>query len=787
MKFSLSWLKQYLNTIAEAQAIADTLNRIGFEVESLAHTGVGFDNVVIGHIKERVQHSNADRLGVCQVDVGEGKLRQIVCGAPNARAGLTVAVALPGAVLPGDFAIKVSKIREVESCGMICSQKELGLGTESNGIWEIENTTLQPGVPLTDLLGSDVVFDVSITPNRGDALSLYGIARDLAAAEVGVWKKFALPKNAGKGAPQKSAKIRTEGCKAFFLTAISDIKMVPSNAEVQAHLKAVGTKVISAPVDATNEVMYSLGQPSHVYDADKIRGALLVRDAIAGETLLALDGNTYTLAANDIVIADDSGVIGLAGIIGGASTGVSEGTINLLVESAQFDKTRIAKTGQRLGIITDARARFERGIDQAMTPVAHAAVVAQITEICGGKVSETALVGDASVTPRQLTFDTRLMQTFGGVDMSTDEVVSILEGLQYKVTRQDSLLQLEVPSHITLFDGVADVVEDVLRIRGYDHVPAVIPPVFSPSIVGDQDLFEAEQQARRALAQQGYLETITYSFISPAQAAAVGGQDASLVLTNPISADLSVMRPRLLPGLMAGAVANLSRAETVVALGEVGKAYLPTGEVLYACGLRAGLKQGRHWAAGSGKPDIFDVKADAQAVIEALGYDTSTMQFKPNGRPWYHPGKVGELILQGQGVGHFGEVHPMVCKQLGLKGTAVTFAVNLTNLLKLEKKVKPYAASPFQPVTRDFAFVVDAEVAAGDVLQTLSGAGRELVKDAQIFDQYVGDKLPAGKKSIALSLTLQAGDRTLTEEEINGVAEKAVAAVVKRFGAELRS
>jgi phenylalanyl-tRNA synthetase beta chain len=248
-----------------------------------------------------------------------------------------------------------------------------------------------------------------------------------------------------------------------------------------------------------------------------------------------------------------------------------------------------------------------------------------------------------------------------------------------------------------------------------------------------------------------------------------------------------VMRPRLLPGLMAGAVANLSRAETVVALGEVGKAYLTTGEVLYVCGLRAGLKQGRHWAAGSGKPDIFDVKADAQAVIEALGYDTSKMQFKPNGRPWYHPGKVGELVLQGQGVGHFGEVHPMVCKQLGLKGTAVTFAVNLTNLMKLEKKVKPYAASPFQPVTRDFAFVVDADVAAGDVLQTLSGAGRELVKDAQIFDQYVGDKLPAGKKSIALSLTLQAADRTLTEEDINGVAEKAVAAVQKRFNAELRS
>jgi phenylalanyl-tRNA synthetase beta chain len=787
MKFSLSWLKQYLTTTAEAQAIADTLNRIGFEVESLAHTGAGFENVVIGHIKERVQHPNADRLGVCQVDVGEGKLRQIVCGAPNARAGLTVAVALPGAVLPGDFAIKISKIREVESCGMICSQKELGLGTESNGIWEIENTKLQPGQPLTDLLGSDVIFDVSITPNRGDALSLYGIARDLAAAGVGAWTRFVAPKNAGQGKPDISVKIDTAGCKAFYGTSISGIKNTASHNWVQDHLKAVGTKIISAPVDATNEVMYSLGQPSHVYDADKIQGGIVVREAKTGESFVALDGNNYTLAAGDMVIADNSGVIGLAGIIGGMSTGVSDTTVNLFVESAQFDKTRIAKTGQRLGIITDARYRFERGIDQAMTGPAHAAVVAQITEICGGKVSETALVGDAAPAPREITFDAKLVRDFGGVEMTTDEVVRILEGLQYQVKRQGDVLQLTVPSHITLFDGVADVMEDILRIKGYDAIPATMPSVAASNIPGDQAAFDAEFKARKALAQQGYLETLTYSFISPAQAAAVGGQDASLVLSNPISADLSVMRPRLLPGLMAGAVANLSRAETVVALGEVGKAYLTTGEVLYACGLRAGLKQGRHWAAGSGKPDIFDVKADAQAVIEALGYDTSKMQFKPNGRPWYHPGKVGELVLQGQGVGHFGEVHPMVCKQLGLKGTAVTFAVNLTNLLKLERKAKPYAASPFQPVTRDFAFVVDADVAAGDVLQTLSGAGRELVKDAQIFDQYVGDKLPAGKKSIALSLTLQAADRTLTEEEINGVAEKAVAAVQKRFGAELRS
>ncbi|MBI1363973.1 MAG: phenylalanine--tRNA ligase subunit beta [Proteobacteria bacterium] len=788
MKFSLSWLKTHLETDAAVQTIADTLVKMGIEVEAVETTGGSFAHVVIGHIKERVPHPDADRLGVCQVDVGEGSLRQIVCGAPNARAGLTVAVAMPGAVLPGDFKIKESKIRGQESKGMICSARELGLGTEHDGIMELA-TKAAPGTAFADTLGeADTIFDVSITPNRGDALCVLGIARDLAAAGLGRLIEPVTALTFEQAAKQKAA-IETDGCHFFCGIEVEGVKNGQSPAWLKKRLESIGLRPINTIVDIGNFVMFDLGQPLHMYDADTLKGTLRVSTAKGGEKLNGLNGGKHTLNANDITIVDDSGVIGLAGIVGGEETSTTEATKRIYIEAAQFDRSRIALTGQAHQIHSDARARFERGINPAMTIPAALHAANLVVELCGGKIVGMTQIGTAVPAPVVIDFDPDMVNRFGGLPMQPQDVKNSLEALGFGVTEQTGgQFAVAVPPHFTQMATPEDLVEEVLRLAGYENIPAVLPAAALNRKRDSAPALRLDRIARRQMAALGYLEAITYSFISEKLARLFEGGSDDLKLANPIdAATMSDMRPSLLAGLLDAAVKNVSRAEDNLKLAEIGRTHHAGGaEVLRAAGILFGKGQ-RHWQGQQAMPTVFDAKADAYALLEAYGIDITRMPVDTNVPGYFHPTRSGSVRLGKDVLMTFGEIHPAVTKELGIKVPVAAFEVNLHLAAKAVGKDKPFVLSQYQSVSRDLAFVVDATTPAGELLATLRNVDKNIVRNVQLFDVYSGDKLPAGKKSIAVSLTLQADDRTLTEADITGICDKAVEAATKRFNAQLRA
>ncbi len=806
MRITLNWLKDYLKTDNSADEIAVAFNRIGHEVEAVETTGYEFNNVVVGKVLSTEKHPDADKLNICQVQVDDGPARQIICGAPNVRAGLTVAVATEGAVLPGDFKIKKAKIRGVESNGMICSVRELQLGDEHNGIWEME-TDAKIGTPLNDILPkADTVFDLGITPNRGDALSVLGLARDLAAGGMGAYhetwqEKFGDEKNAKHGDAAFTPGIETDGCTFFCglsVRGIDNTKQTPD--WMKQRLEAAGLRPINAAADVSQYVMLTIGQPLHHYDGDKVSGSIKATEAKGGEKLNGLDGSEHTLNKGDLVIADDKGILGLAGIVGGEESSSTESTTHVYIEAAQFDADRIALTGQAHQIHSDARYRFERGIDPSKTLLAALVSAHLLQSICGGEISHVAKTGTQMPKAKTISFDPNLVKTFGGLDLDAKESKRILESLGFDVkgeAKNGGVFDVTVPPHLTAHENPEDLIEDILRIHGYDNVPTVLPTLNLNPITDAAPTRSIEIFTRRHMAGLGYFEGDSYRFISEKAAKLFGGGDASLKLTNPIdAATMSDMRPSILPCLLSAAERNKNRGEQSIRLAEVGMTFHPEAdkkqkldhtETLRCAALLVGDYVPRNPHLPTRKADVFAIKAHALSFIEALGHDLSRMMIKQEAPKWFHPTRSGTLIVQGRPVGYFGQIHPQVARQMGVKDTAYAFELDLSLLNTMNVKPGAFVMSQYQPVRRDFAFMVDSNVAAADLMTTVRKASdKSLLQDVQLFDVYEGDKLPEGKKSVALSITLQAEDRTLKDDDINAVADKVIALAAKNHGAEIR-
>lgn len=806
MKFTLSWLKDHLDTEASLETVCETLTRIGLEVERVEDKAAALKPYVVAKVLTAEQHPNADRLRVCTVDTGDGQPPvQVVCGAPNARAGMLSVFAPAGTYVPGkNITLSVGTIRGVESRGMLCSGAELGLGDDHDGILDLP-ADAPVGTPYPLYAGlDDPVIEINLTPNRPDCTSIHGIARDLAATGLGVLKREPLPQVVGEGACPVAVDVDLVGedaglCPLFGLRLVRGVKNGPSPAWMQARLRAIGLRPINALVDITNYVTFDRGRPLHVFDAAKVKGALAIRRARAGESLEALDGKTYALTDEMVVIADDNGVESLAGIIGGAASGCDETTTEVLIESALWNPPNIAQTGRRLGIITDARYRFERGVDPAFALTGLDLATRMVLDLCGGVPTNATVAGGPPDSDHVIDFPWTEVRRLAGIELSRAEMTMTLETLGFHVSGTGDRVKVLPPSWRPDVEAKADLVEEIIRIAGLDRIEP--KPLPRPAHVGKPVLTAIQKRtraAKRALATRGLLEAVTWSFIAREDALLFGGGGADLALANPIAAELSDMRPSLLPGLLRAAQRNADRGYPDVALFEVGQCFAsdqPEGQSIRAAAVRRGSAghggAGRHWHGAAEPVDAFEAKADALALVAALGIPAGGLQIAAGGPSWLHPGRSGTLQFGPKNqVGHFGEVHPAVVKALGLKGTLVAFEIVL-DALPLPKhkptKVKPaLALSDFQPISRDFAFVVPRDVAAGDVVKAAQAAERKLISGIDVFDLYEGTGIPEGSKSIAIAVTLQPVEKTLTDAEIEAVSAKIVAEVGRKTGASLR-
>lgn len=806
MKFTISWLKEHLDTDASVAEIAETLTRVGLEVEAIEDRAAALSAFTIAYVIEAKPHPNADRLRVCIVDTGAGEPVQVVCGAPNARTGMKGVFSPPGSYIPGKkVTLGKGVIRGVESNGMLVSEAELELSEDHDGIIELPDDAPvgQPYAPYAGL--DDAVIEIAVTPNRADALGVAGIARDLAAAGLGKLKSRAIQPVPGSfPCPVKVtldfADEDRKLCPAFALRLVRGVKNGPSPDWLQARLRAVGLRPINALVDITNFMTLDRNRPLHVFDAAKVKGNLTVRRAKAGETILALDGKTYTLTDEQVVIADEHGVESLAGIMGGEASGSSETTTDVLIESALWDPLNVARSGRALGINSDARYRFERGVDPDFARPGLDLATALVIELCGGEASEMEFVGELPASPAAIDFPWSEVKRLTGLELPQAEMQAALTSLGFDVSGAGERVTVAVPSWRADVGGKADLVEEIVRIAGLDRVASTPLPRIKGEVVKPvlTVLQKRTRTAKRTLAARGLVEAVTWSFISHDQATLFGGGSPRLALANPIAADLSDMRPSLLPGLIRAAQSNADRGFPDVALFEVGQVFKsdePEGQLIAAAGLRRGTARldgtGRHWDGGAKPVDLFDAKADVLGLLSGLGIPTGGLQIVAGGPAWAHPGRSATLQFGPKGViGAFGEVHPKILKVLDVKGPLVAFEIHL-DALPLPKakptKVKPkLVLSDFQPVTRDFAFIVDKAVAAGDMVKTAQGADRALIANVGVFDLYEGAGVEAGKKSVALAVTLQPTAKTLTEAEIEAVGSKIVAEIGKRYGATLR-
>ncbi|MDK1376871.1 MULTISPECIES: phenylalanine--tRNA ligase subunit beta [unclassified Sinorhizobium] len=808
MKFTLSWLKDHLETDASLEEICARLTMIGLEVEDVDDKAA-FKPFVIAKVVSAEQHPNADKLKVLMVDTGNGQPVQVVCGAPNARKGLVGAFAAPGTYVPGiDVTLSVGNIRGVESRGMMCSEKELEISDDHTGIIDLpEDAPL--GTSYAAYAGlDDPVIEINLTPNRPDCTSVHGIARDLAASGLGTLKTRPAPSFAVEGnTPVKVTLDLGEDkhlCPGFALRVVRGVKNGPSPAWVRQRLNAIGLRPINALVDITNYLTFDQGRPLHVFDAAKVTGNLTVRRAKEGEKVLALDTREYTLSPANVVIADEDGIESIGGVMGGEHSGCDENTTDVLIESALWDPMNIAKTGRTLGIITDARYRFERGVDpEYMVPGLERATEL-VLELCGGTPAKLDVVGYEGHAPKVVDFPVSEVKRLTGLEVSTEESVSILMKLGFGVEGSGERFRVTVPSWRPDVDGKADLVEEVMRIHGVDNIVAA--PLESHNVVNGKILTTLQirtRQAKRALASRGMLEAVTWSFISEEQAKLFGGGSPALKLANPIAADMSDMRPSLLPGLLTAAQRNADKGYGDVAIFEVSGTYegdTPEAQRRVAGGVRRGTASlngaGRLWsnaAKGGGKPvDVFDAKADAIAVLEACGVPMGNVQFEAGGPAWYHPGRSGTIKLGPKIVlGSFGEFHPKTLDALDVSGALCGFEIYIDAMPEPKKKAtrtKPaLELSPFQAVKRDFAFVVDKTVEAAAILRAASGADRKLVTGVNVFDVFEGASLGEGKKSVAIEVTIQPVERTLTDEDFEALTSKIIANVAKSTGGVLRA
>jgi phenylalanyl-tRNA synthetase beta chain len=805
MKFTFAWLKEHLDTDEPLDRIVDKLTMIGLEVESVADKSKVLAPFTIARVISAEPHPNADRLRVCMVDTGSGEPVQVVCGAPNARAGMTGVFVPPGAFIPGkDMTLGVGKIRGVESRGMLVSEFELQLSDNHEGIIDLP-ADAPVGKVYAQWAGlDDAVIEINLTPNRADCTGVHGIARDLAAAGMGKLKDPTIKPIEGRFPNPVKVTLDFGAtpslCPAFGLRLVRGVKNGPSPDWLQRRLKAIGLRPINALVDITNFITYDRGRPLHVFDAAKVHGNLTVRRARDGESLVALDGRLYTLDDTICVIADEKGVESLAGIMGGEASGVSETTTDVLIESALWEPTNIAQSGRKLGINSDARYRFERGVDPAFMLPGLELATRMVLDLCGGEPSEVTVAGKAEALERIIDFPLDEVPRLAGLNVGLPEIKRVLVHLGFFVAGSGESVKIAVPSWRADVEGKADIVEEIVRIIGVDRVPATAfdrgeaprKPVLTPIQV-------RTRKAKRALATRGMIEAVTWSFIAKAQAELLGGGKPELALANPIAADLSDMRPSLLAGLVAAAQKNADRGSADAALFEVGQIFRgdrPEDQLTAASGVRRALAKatgiGRHWSAPASEVDAFDVKGDALAVLIASGAPAQALQIVPGGPAWFHPGRSGTIQIGPQNVlGHFGELHPRALEALDADGPLVAFEVILDKLP--EQKAKATRArpvlelSPFQPVERDFAFVVERTVKAADILRATASVDRKLIANVSVFDVYEGKGIDPGKKSVAIAVTLQPRDKTMTDQEIDAVAARIVAEVGKRTGGVLRA
>ncbi|EWY37349.1 phenylalanyl-tRNA synthetase subunit beta [Skermanella stibiiresistens SB22] len=804
MKLTLSWLKAHLETGADVDTIAEKLTALGLEVEEIVDRSKGLEAFKVAHVISAEKHPDADKLRVCMVDTGTETV-QVVCGAPNARTGMKGVFAPTGSVIPATgVELKKGVIRGVESNGMLCSEREMGLSDAHEGIIDLP-ADAAVGTPFAALMGlDDPLIDISLTPDRADCAGVRGVARDLAATGLGQLRPlettpvpggFASPIGVTLDFPEDAA----AACPLFVGRLIRGVSNGPSPRWLQDRLMSIGLRPISALVDITNLLTFDIARPLHVFDAARLSGGLTVRFARAGETLRALNDKEYTLDETMTVIADDKGVVSLGGVMGGEGTGVTGETTDVFLEAALFDPVRTARTGRKLSIDSDARYRFERGVDPAFVVPGAEIATRLILEICGGEASELVIAGAEPAWRRELTLRPGRVLELGGVDVPVTEQVRILEALGFGVTTPSdgggtAAMTVLPPSWRADIHGEADLVEEVLRVHGYDHIPAI--PMVRTATITRPALSPKQKRvalSRRVLAARGLSEAVTWSFMSSAHIELFGGVPDELRLLNPISADLDVMRPSILPNLIQAVGRNSDRGYPDVALFEVGPIFRdpsPRGQDTVATGVRAGTMVPRQWAASPRGVDAFDVKADAIALLESVGAPTGNLQVTTDAPSWYHPGRSGVLRLGPTVLARFGEVHPGVLDQLGVKGPVVAFEVMLDAVPVPKKKsgtARPLLRlSLFQPIQRDFAFLVDAKVEAEKLVRAAKGADKQLITDVSVFDVYQGQGIEPGFKSLAIAVTIQPSGQPLTEPEIDAIGGKIVAAVTKATGGVLR-
>lgn len=792
MKFTLSWLKDHLETNASLQEITDKLTAIGLELEGVEDRGASLSAFTIARILEATRHPEADKLQVCKVESDIGEL-QIVCGAANARAGLYVALAKEGTVIPANgMTIKKTKIRGVESNGMLCSLEELGLATSSEGIIELPEAKI--GAKVADVMGlNDPIIDIAITPNRADCLGVRWIARDLAAAGMGKLKP--LPEITFKPSFSSpiSVSIETKNCQQFIGCFIKDVRNKQSPDWLKKRLEAIGQKSISALVDITNYFTFDLGRPLHVYDEKKLGRNLTVRASENGETIKALNGKDYTLTDGITIIADSSNVLAIGGIIGGVESGCTEATTDIFLEVALFEPASVAQAGRALQIDSDARYRFERGVDVAFVEEAAKRAVTMIIELCGGQASELVITGKTPEWERKISFNPQRVKSLGGVDISSEKSLEILKNLGFAVNNN----LVTPPSWRADIEGEADLVEEVLRIYGYEHIPSTpLPknPQITPTILSLSQ--KRVHLAKRLLAGRGMMEAQTWSFLPAAQAAMFGGNNPALTLLNPISADLDTMRPSLLPNLLDAAKRNAARGFKNLNLFEVGLQFhdiTPDGQKIVASGIRVGTTSNNHYDGGlftqkNHAVGAIDAKADAVELLQTLGInklETSTTNLPS----YYHPNRSGAFVLGKTVLGYFGEIHPKIATAFDLEGRIAAFEIFLDAIPVSRSKgtSKPsLKISDYQAVERDFAFIVDENITAATIEKEIAKSEKNLITSVEIFDVYSGKGVDAGKKSVAVKVTLQSFERTLTDDDITAVSSAILVAAGKGFGGILR-
>ncbi len=792
MKFTLSWLKEHLDTDASLETILKALNDIGLEVEGVENPAEKLSGFKVAKVLTAAPHPQADKLQVLTVDQGDGNPLQVVCGAPNARAGLVGVFGIEGAVVPANgMVLKKAAIRGVESNGMMCSTRELELGDDHDGIIELP-TDAPVGSDFADYASlNDPVIDLSITPNRQDCMGVRGVARDLAAKGIGTLKPLTVPEIAGVGPGPDVQTDDAEGCPAFFARSVRGVKNGAAPEWMARQLKAIGQKPISCLVDITNYIMIDLGRPLHVYDKGKLSGGLVARKARPSEQVLALNGKTYTLDESMTVIADDAHVHDIGGIMGGEDSGVSETTTDVVIECAYFDPVHIARTGQKLGLTSDARQRFERGVDPAFLDDGLSFATTLVTHLCGGSPSEATRAGAPPVAPRNFAYDPAQTEKLAGVVLDGAQQRAILEKLGFGVAADWTIT---VPTWRRDVDGAADIVEEVVRIHGLENVPSTplprAPGVAKPTATPEQ---MTERRARRAAAARGLSEAINWSFISEKEAASVGGGDWTLA--NPISEDLKVMRPSLLPGLLSAAARNQARGASSVRLFEVGRRYFRAEdgssiERLTLGLVMAGDKTPRGWQAGKAQGfTAYDAKAEALALLGSAGAPVGNLQMFGEAGDAYHPGQSGTLRLGPKTMlAEYGVLHPALAKAFDLSGTVVAAQLFLDAIPAKRKSGfmrAPYAPPALQAVTRDFAFLVPEDLEADALVRAVKQADKKSIVDARLFDLFTGAGVEEGMKSLAVEITLQPGEKSFTEEELSAVST-AVVKAAEKLGGTLR-